>query len=214
MAFADNEQEQVEALQRWWREHGSALLIGLGIALTGVLGWQGWQGWQQQQAEQAALRYLAVEQAPLDDNTLAELAKPLRGEHPDSAYATFAAMRLAAAAVAAGDLEGAVAELQWAYDHAKPSALQPLLQLRLAQLRLAQGDLEAAGALLKADLPPPLQPLQDELRGDWHLAQGDRVAARAAYGSALVAAPSGGQRQLLQMKFDDVADGLTAAGSN
>ena len=51
------EEEQVEALKKWWRENGKAIVGGavLGLALVG--GWQAWQSYQKGEAELASAYY-------------------------------------------------------------------------------------------------------------------------------------------------------------
>ena len=44
------DEEQLEALKKWWSESGKGVLAGLGIGLAGVLGWSSWQTWQRNQA--------------------------------------------------------------------------------------------------------------------------------------------------------------------
>jgi predicted negative regulator of RcsB-dependent stress response len=35
----DTEEEQVEALKRWWKENGQATLAGLVLGIIVILGW-------------------------------------------------------------------------------------------------------------------------------------------------------------------------------
>ena len=37
------EEEQVEALRRWWNENGRSTLFVIVVVLAGTFGWQGWQ---------------------------------------------------------------------------------------------------------------------------------------------------------------------------
>ena len=43
------EEEQIEALKRWWSENGKSIVIGIALAGASVFGWRAWQ--DQQQAE-------------------------------------------------------------------------------------------------------------------------------------------------------------------
>ena len=43
MAEMRTEEEQIEAIKQWWKKNGSSLLIGVGLALAIVFGWQAWQ---------------------------------------------------------------------------------------------------------------------------------------------------------------------------
>ena len=43
--------EQVEALKRWWKENGTSTLLMVAVAVGGYFGWQAWDTRQVQQAE-------------------------------------------------------------------------------------------------------------------------------------------------------------------
>ena len=51
------DEEQVEALKKWWSESGKSVVAGLAIGLAAVAGWSSWQTWQTSQAELASVRY-------------------------------------------------------------------------------------------------------------------------------------------------------------
>ncbi len=40
MAELRTEEEQIEAIKRWWKENGVSLLIGAAIAAAGVFAWK------------------------------------------------------------------------------------------------------------------------------------------------------------------------------
>ena len=46
MAELRTEEEQIEAIKRWWKKNGSSLLLGIALALAIVFGWQAWQNHQ------------------------------------------------------------------------------------------------------------------------------------------------------------------------
>ena len=112
------EEEQVEALKKWWDENGRSTIIAIIIALGLGFGWQGWQKHQEQQAAaasdsyQALLQQLTVSESGADTAALVRLAEEIKAEYPRSTYAQFAALHLARLAVIESDLAKAEAFYQ------------------------------------------------------------------------------------------------------
>ncbi len=114
------EEEQVEALRKWWDENGRSTLIAVVIALGGAFGWQAWQEHSRSQRENASDLYQAMLQAGSAPVLSAErraeaeaFANRLKSEYAGSTYAQFAALQMARGAVEACDLDSAEAELRW-----------------------------------------------------------------------------------------------------
>ena len=57
MAEHLTEEEQLEALKRWWKENGQSTIIGVLLAVSGYLGWTFWQDSQRSSAEAASAIY-------------------------------------------------------------------------------------------------------------------------------------------------------------
>ena len=51
------EEEQVEALKKWWDENGRSTIAAIIVALGIGFGWQGWQKYQDTESENASQRY-------------------------------------------------------------------------------------------------------------------------------------------------------------
>lgn len=182
--------EQVEALKKWWRENGKSTVIAIVVAISGVLGWQGWQ--KQQQAEIAAASAVyqnmltAVESQPLTDEqkaTANHLAETLKQDFPASAYAQFAAFYKAKFAVEANNLELAETELRWVLDSKATSEVVLQAKLRLARVQYAKQQFDEALATLSGDAQGYAAAFE-ELRGDIYRAKGDDDQARLAYQKA------------------------------
>ena len=203
------DEEQVEALKKWWSESGKGVVAGLGIGLAGVLGWSSWQTWQRNQAELASVRYeqlVADAAAGRHDQALAQ-AEALAGEFPDSAYASLASLIAARAAVQANDPGKAKRHLEWVVEHAPFPELVPVARLRLARLMLDARDYDGAMAELGRIDSAPFRGGVRELQGDVHRSRGDHAAARDAYEKVLAeAALSSSTRARVRMKLDDLGE--------
>ena len=63
MEIYDTEEEQLDAVKRWWKENGQSTIIGLVFGIAIILGWNYWQDHKKVQAEQASALYSQLIQA-------------------------------------------------------------------------------------------------------------------------------------------------------
>ncbi|MEE4191491.1 MAG: tetratricopeptide repeat protein [Halieaceae bacterium] len=203
------EEEQVEALKKWWEENGRSTIAAVALALAAGFGWNYWQGYQQQQAESASLLYeemmASVGQSgeAAQAQTIKTLGERLKGTYPSSTYAQFAALHLARIAVVEGRLEDAEAELRWVLTQGPAPELALLAELRLARVKAALGDSQAALEILAAAQPGAFAAAYAEAEGDIYLDLGDSASAIAAYERALglAVASQGGASEALRLKL-------------
>ena len=210
------DEEQVEALKKWWSENGKSVLAGLGIGLASVLGWSSWQTWQRSQAELASVRYeQLVNDATADKHEQAlSQAEALAEEFPDSAYASLASLIAARAAVQTNDPDKAMQHLRWVVEHAAFPELVPIARLRLARLMIDAREYDGALAELGRVESAPFHDRVKELQGDIHQARGDRAAARESYETVLADAElSPSTRVRVRMKLDDLGEGSSPPSS-
>lgn len=180
------DQEQVEALQRWWRENWLSLLGGLALGLAGIVGWQYYGESRLEKAEAASVAYedvktkLAMKRL---DEAKAAIAT-LESEHAGSPYVLQSRLNLAAVQADTGDWAGAEQTLRNAAAAKPDAALAGLIRLRLGRALWAQGKTAEALAELD-DASGAYAALAQELRGDIAAATGDTSLARKAYQAAL-----------------------------
>ena len=219
MAEMRTEEEQIEAIKQWWKKNGSSLLIGIGLALALVFGWQAWQNHQaNKQAEAAADFAQLMEQAQQasgdeDRESVTYLANQVREQHGDTTYAVYAMLILANQQMMAdGDPAAAAETMQWAMDESgSREALSLVIRTRLARARYGAGQFdEALAAVREADSAGAFEGILAELEGDILVATGDMVAAEEAYLRARDAGRLEGSAGLLQRKLDNLAIGSDA----
>ena len=210
------DEEQVDALKKWWSENGKGLVAGVGIGLAGVLGWSSWQTWQRNQAELASLRYEQLAKDATSGNHAQALsqADALVDDFPDSVYAALASLLAARTAVATNAPDKARQHLGWVIDHAPLPEFVPIARIRLARLMFDTGDHDGAlSELDRIDSASFRNPIT-ELRGDIHRARGDRAAARESYETVLAGAElPQTTRARVRMKLDDLGE-LTSRPSS
>ena len=212
MAEMKTEEEQVEALKRWWQENGKSLILTIAVSVGGVLSWNAYQDHQTNESELASVYFQQLmTSAPagqLGETEIAEIrynSDLLKKEFSASTYAQFAALMIARVEVQEGHLAAATTELEWVIAQQGDVEVRTLATLRLAKLLGAQNQYDEALALL-VDADDAWQLGRLETRGDLLVAQGDLDAARAAYTEAsLLAVTSGTNNPLLGLKLDNLA---------
>ena len=212
MAEMKTEEEQVEALKRWWKENGKSLVLTIAVSIGGVLSWNAYQDHQANQAETASVYFQQlINSAPegqLNESQIAEVrynSELLKTEFEASTYAQFGALMLARVEVQEGNLTAAAAELQWVIEQQGDAEINALATIRLAKLLGAEGQYDKALALL-VDGDDAWQLGRLEVRGDLLVAQGELDAARIAYEKASVLADTNGaSNPLLGLKLDNLA---------
>ena len=193
------EEEQVEALRKWWDDNGRSTIFAVVVAIGLAFGWQSWLGYSDGQRELASELYQAMIEAGGSGELNAEqraaavsLANQLKENFPGSTYAQFAALQLARGAVEAGQLDQAEAELRWVLGKAaKGGDIAQVTELRLARVLAARGDPDGALAVLEAADEGPYAAAYTVARGDVLLALGREGEARQAYANAQVMGASG-----------------------
>ncbi len=51
------EEEQVEAIKKWWQENGKSIIAGVVIGITAIFGWRAYDNHTAVQAEAASTLY-------------------------------------------------------------------------------------------------------------------------------------------------------------
>lgn len=190
------EEEQVEALKRWWKENGQSTIVGVVLALGLGFGWQAWQRNEQVSAENASTIYQQMLQAlATEDESGADagraLALQLKDEYRGTTYAQFASLHLARLAVIEGQELEAENELRWVLSMADAgSEVHQVAQLRLARVLAAQGKADDALGLLQ-NAQTDFVASYAMARGDILLDDGREDDALAAYESAVAALDPG-----------------------
>ncbi|WP_337912016.1 YfgM family protein [Vibrio cholerae] len=203
MELYDTEEQQVEAIKDWWKENGKAVIFGAVIGLGGLFGWRYYQDSVVAAQEAASQSYSKAMDALQAEGIESEgTIQTFIDANKETEYAVLAAMQLAKAQVEAGQLDEALAQLEWAKGATKDAALKPLLTFRVARLQAEQGQFDDALTQLTSIQEKSWAGRVAELRGDILMRKGDSAAAYAAYTEAQQAEDAS---QTLQMKLDDLA---------
>ncbi len=204
------EDEQVEAIRKWWQENGKSIILGVVVGLGAVFGWRTWQEHQIARAEAASGLYQDVLKSLRADN--ADEAKTPATEivssYGNTGYAVLARLVLAKLAVGADDTTAAADHLRKALEQNSEATLDLAIRLRLARVLTAREQYDEALAMLKVNDRGEYGPSYDELRGDILALQGDKQAAYESYQKALTAGRARStDTSVLEMKMNDLGVG-------
>lgn len=209
------EEEQIEAIKKWWQENGKSTVISIVVAIAAVFGWQGWQQQQQAKIDAASKIYQGMLTAVSGANgnaspeqlaTANHLADKLKQDFSATTYATFAALFRARLAVEAADITAAEQELRWVLDNGTTDELTLETKLRLARVLLAQARYDEALAVLTGEVAG-YAAAYAETRGDIYQASGDSAQALHAFEQAVTLNLQASQpvnNQLLVLKLEQL----------
>lgn len=201
------EEEQVEAIKKWWKENGKSVIGGVLIGVAVLYGGKMWFEQRNQHMEMASAEYEAMMQDLNQDkkNEAADRGAAILGQYADTAYGELAALAMAKIKVDENDLVAAKSHLQWALDNAKQEEIKRIARLRLARVLHAEGKQDEALQLLNNVNVGKFAAAYDELKGDIYVAKGDVAQARTHYDLALQSLePTSRVRRYIEMKLDDL----------
>lgn len=205
MVELTTDDEKVEAIKKWWKENGTAVIAGIVIGLAAVLGWRAWVNHQEQVGQRASLAFeqLLMAAGSGQHESAAKQAEALINAHAKTPYAALADLTLAKVRVEQDDLAGAAEALRSAIKRAPNPGLATLAAFRLARVLIANDAIDDALAVIKRhDDGGAFTADFAGLRGDIALARGQISDARAAYEAAI--AGGAGLSRLIELKLQDL----------
>jgi predicted negative regulator of RcsB-dependent stress response len=184
----ETEEQQIEALKKWWKENATSLIFGLAVGVSGLFGWRYYVDMQNSHAAAASdmytqiVRDVVIEQ--VSDNTI-DLNNQLINDFSDTPYAALSSLMLAKSEYEKGNVENALTQLELAVKNASDNQVKQLAVLRLASVYIEQGVFDKAEQLLNQSHDSAYDAHYEELKGDLYQAKGDTAAALAAYNRAI-----------------------------
>jgi len=188
MSEYETEEQQVEALKKWWKENGTSLIVGLFVGVSALFGWRYFEEQQHSHAVFASDLYMQVMQnaatLSIDEKTI-DIHNQLINEYSDTPYAALASLALAKTEYEKDNIDGAIAQLELAIKHANEDTTKQVASLRLVSIYLEQKKYEDAMSLLSMKHDAAYDAQYEELKGDVFSAKGDIAQARMAYDNAI-----------------------------
>jgi len=204
----ETEEQQVEAIKKWWKENGTTIALGLIIGLSSIFGYRYFVQQQELQMEETSNAYesvLVILKEQNDSEKFIAEASTFNLAHSDTIYSNLLSFQLAKLAVDANDLDTAGQHLRDILNSPQHSTIEHIARIRLARLLLSQDDADQALALIADAVDDGYRSLYEMLRGDIWLAKGDRNRARQAYEAAQSEGTDGPANPNLEMLLTDLA---------
>ncbi|WP_133130433.1 YfgM family protein [Legionella yabuuchiae] len=207
MSVYMTEEEQIEAIKRWWKRYSNIIIVTISLILLAIAGYKYWSWHQDKRTLQAsnAYEHLMVAFSNKDTKKIHSYANQLIKEYTDTVYADAARMTLAKLFVTNSKFKQAEEQLQHVASKSHMPALQQVARIRLARILLSQDQNDKALDKLDSVVDASYKPVIDELRGDIYAATGKYPQAVAAYRKAMNESQSQGIGNLfLEMKTNEL----------
>jgi predicted negative regulator of RcsB-dependent stress response len=205
--FDLDEQEQLDALQQFWRSYGR---IVMAVVLAVVVGFGSTKWWEYQnrteaQSASATFNKLEAVQTVEDIDLMSSLSEEIISEYGDTYYADLARLNLAKTQVDVGNSDGAIKLLRGVVDDSRDSSLVALARLRLAALYVMTEQFDLAMSALDGDADAAMSGWFADIRGDIYAAQDLHDEARGSYQEALSLLQEGNPWvDIVQIKIDSL----------
>ena len=203
----ETEEQQIEALKKWWSENSTMIIGGIAIGVSSIFGWQYYQSQTLLHTSSASVIYeqvLTNSQNTAGASQQLTKVNMLQAEYSDTPYASLSALILARQQFESGELAKAQQQLQWVVDNARQEELKYLANIRLARLLLTTDQADKALDVLNQEFPESFKAIALELKGDALLTQGNKAEAKAAYTQSQLLTTD--VNRYLQLKIDDIGE--------
>ena len=202
----ETEEQQVDAIKKWWGENGTMLIVGAVVGLAGLWGWRYYGETVVKNQEQASSEFAQV-LATFDLEGVEQGKTEMQhfiSENEGNNYATLASLLLAKEAVKQNDFELAKTQLANVLAENSYAPLMPVVKLRLARVQAELGEFDNAIATLETVTESGFIIQANQTKGVVYLTQGNVELAREAFQVA-VDESEGRVDPILQLQLDDLA---------
>jgi len=200
------EEEQIEAIKRWWKENGKSIILGFVLGIGGIGGYRYWQNTVDTQATIASMQFEeVVALSATNKQGFADKVEAIQTEHSGASYADLAAFVAAKKFVSDKDYKAAKTQLEWVIANSKYDSFIHIARIRLVKVMLQLNEAEAALALIKDVKSSGFESIYAELRGDSYAALKLFVKSKAEYQVALNKINPGDRRSTsIEMKSNNL----------
>ncbi|WP_435952577.1 YfgM family protein [Dryocola sp. BD626] len=205
MEVYENENDQVEAVKRFFAENGKALVVGVVLGIGALVGWRYWNSHQAESAMASSLEYQNVTSAVRADQPATLSAAEKFAAETKNTYGALASLELAQKYVDNNDLAKAAAQLEQGLANTSDENLQALINMRLARIQVQQKQADAALKTLDSIKGEGWVAIVADLRGEALLSKGDKQGARDAWSKGAQTDASPALREMMQMKINNLS---------
>jgi len=201
----ENENDQVDALKRFFAENGKALAVGVILGVGALVGWRYWTSHQTDSARSASQAYEnAIAGLKADKPETLVSAEKFAAENKNT-YGALTSLELAQQYVDRDELEKAAAQLQQGLAATSDENLKGMINIRLARIQVQLKQQDAALKTLDGVKGEGWAAIVADLRGEALLSKGDKQGARTAWESGVKNNASPALSEMMQMKINNLS---------
>ncbi|CAI9398077.1 TPA: YfgM family protein [Citrobacter amalonaticus] len=205
MEIYENENDQVDAIKRFFAENGKALAVGVILGVGALVGWRYWNSHQTESARSTSLSYQTVVSS-LSAGKAEDLSAAEKfAADNKNAYGALASMELAQQFVDQNQLEKAAAQLQQGLAATSDENLNAVITLRLARVQVQLKQADTALKTLDSVKGEGWAAIVADLRGEALLSKGDKQGARSAWEAGVKSNASPALSEMMQMKINNLS---------
>ncbi|QLM07273.1 YfgM family protein [Escherichia fergusonii] len=205
MEIYENENDQVDAVKRFFAENGKALAVGVILGVGALIGWRYWNSHQVETARSASLAYQnAVTEASAGKPEGIVVAEKFVTENKNT-YGALASLELAQQFVDKNELQKAEAQLQQGLTATSDENLKAVINLRLARVQVQLKQADAALKILDTIKGEGWAAIVADLRGEALLSKGDKQGARSAWEAGVKSDASPALSEMMRMKINNLS---------
>jgi len=201
----NNENDQVDAIKRFFSENGIALAVGVILGVGALVGWRYWTSHQENNARDASLAYEQSVSSLNSGKPDALSAAEKFAADEKNTYGAFASLELAQQFVDKNQLENAGKQLQQGLAAASDDNLKSVINMRLARVQLQMKQPDAALKTLEGIKGEGWTAIVADLRGEILLSKGDKQGARAAWEAGVKSDASPALSEMMRMKMNNLS---------
>ncbi len=181
----ETEEQQAEAVKKWFKDYGLTIVLGLVIGLGSVFGYRHYISEQEQTYAQASVGFNDVMTVITDTETFNNRVAEFKATHGDTnVYSNLLGLQQAKQAIDAKDLATAESYLTEVMNNANHTIIEHTARIRLVRVMIALQKFEEALTTIAGATDQAYSYSYDLLRGDIWLARGDKQKAKTAYEKA------------------------------
>lgn len=208
MSVYMTEEEQLEAIKKWWHRYNTPILIVLSVFMLAVAGFRYYHWHQDQVFTNASSTYerMMVAFSNQDNPAVKSYAHHLIQQYQGTVYADVAKLLLAKRKIATHNVQQAQQYLVDVIKKSKVQVLRQIARTRLARLQLADKQYENALSTLSVSDDQAFAAIVAELQGDIYALKGERPKALEAYQKAMALTQANALPNLfLEMKTNELS---------
>lgn len=209
MSVYMTEDEQLEAIKKWWKHYGTLVTVFLSLVFLCIAGYRYYNWHQEKRTQQASSAYeqMMVAFSNHDIKSVRAYANELINGYSKTVYADVAHMTLAKIYVEKNKLEQAKSELAFVAANSKMPSLKQVAKIRVARILALGKEYTQALNELSSIADATYTPVINELKGDIYGAQGHYQNAINSYRLAITEVKNKGMGNMfLEMKTNELAN--------